>query len=186
MIFNSEPEAKPQTKSRTNLSLKILPVPTVGFSLPEYTNLPSSLDTKYFAQLGRHFSNLASVVNAAGVFANASERSGGVVALDPQFGCLPLIMGRDGQPVLMYKFVEVIHELVSLSEIQQEFPSLSYRQIEGGIAFLRALTQFNIRGLDIDAEEEQLLEASPQFQQQIKDALKKEATRVFTFEQQTV
>ena len=86
----------------------------------------------------------------------------------------------------MYKFVEVIHELISISEVQEELPSLSYRQIEGGITFLRALAQFNVRGKDIDEEEERLLEADPHFQQKIKDALNLETTRVFTFQQSIV
>ncbi len=133
-----------------------------------------------------YLSDIASVAKTVGVFAQACERSGGTVVLNPDFGCLPMIIGRDGEKVLMYKFVEVLHELVGLADIQQELPLLSYRQIEGGITFLRSLTQFNTRGVDIDAEEEQLLEASPKFQQQIKDALKMEQSRVFTFEQQTV
>lgn len=147
---------------------------------------PMSAEKPVATNAGPYLSDIAFVAKTAGVFAQACERSGGIVVLNPDFGCLPMIIGRDGEKVLMYEFVEVLHELVSLADIQQEIPSLSYRQIEGGITFLRSLTQFNIRGVDIDAEEEQLLEASPKFQQQIKDALKMEQSRVFTFEQQTV
>jgi len=186
MTLTTEAEAAPQVSPRANASLQITFTPTTGYKFPEYTNTVTSLSAIDFAQMSHHFSNMASVADSAGVFAQAGERSGGVVSLDPQFGCLPMIVGQDGEPVLMYKFVEVLHELVSLAEIEQELPTLSYKQIEGGITFLRALTQFNIRGLDIDAEEERLLEADPQFQQKIKDALKVEQIRVFSFEQQTV
>ncbi len=149
-------------------------------------SFPMSAEEPVVTSADPNLSDIASAAKTADVFAQACERSGGTVVLNPDFGCLPMIIGRNDEKVLMYKFVEVLHELVSLADVQQELPSLSYRQIEGGITFLRSLTQFNIRGVDIDAEEEQLLEASPKFQQQIKDALKMEQNRVFTFEQQTV
>ncbi len=174
------------TKPEVTTSFQITPAPTEGYSFFGNTNSVASFSSEDLSIISRQFTEIASVADSAKAFAQASARSGGVVIIASQFGCLPMIVGRDSEPVLMYKFVEVLHELVSLAQIQQELPALSYRQIEGGITFLRALTQFNIRGLDIDAEEERMLEASPEFQQRIKDALNLESTRVFTFEQQSV
>lgn len=179
MRHTTKTEDRSPLTQRIDQSYQITPPPRKLLGYSGYT-------TTDFALASQHLSEMASVTKTAGVFAQACERSGGTVVLNPDFGCLPMIIGRNREMVLMYKFVEVLHELTSLADIQRELPSLSYRQIEGGITFLRSLTQFNMRGVDIDAEEEQLLEASPKFQQQIKDALKMEQTRVFTFEQQTV
>jgi hypothetical protein len=150
------------------------------------TGNTAALTTSDFYQMHQQGNLMMSAASSAIFFARASERSGGTVVLNPQYGCLPMIMGRDEKPVLMYKFVEVLHELISLSEVQQELPSLSYKQIEGGITFLRVLAQFNTRDLDIDLEEERHLEADEDFQREIKAALKLEPTRVFTFKQQIV
>ena len=146
---------------KTNLPFRITPGPDEAFTLPFLT-------TQSVGAMKNHFSEMASVASSAEVFIKASERSGGAVIINPRFGCLPMIIGKDNKPVLMYKFVEVLHELVSLAEIKEELPTLSYQQIEGGITFLRDLAQFNVRGLNIDDEEEKHLEASPEFQQVIK------------------
>lgn len=85
---------------------------------------------------------------------------------------LPVLWGGDGEPVFLYHFVEGLDAAVDYKELQSQFPSLTLGQIGGAIAFLRGLSQFNVRGVDIDALEDLGLESAPEFQEQIRQSLK--------------
>ncbi len=103
--------------------------------------------------------------------------------MNTKYGCLPFMLGNDGQPVLLYEFVEVLDEYFDYDRVKAEFPTLSYGQISGAIAFLRKLAQFNTRQLNIDDLEDAELEASPEFQSLIEQSLaNREVGRVLTVE----
>lgn len=117
------------------------------------------------------------------VFKVASEQTGNFVNIDPRFAGLPMFMGSNNKPVLLYEFVEVIQEVLDIEEVKRELPSLSYAQIVGGVSFLRRLSQFNTRGVDIDELEDEATEGSAEFQLQLKSALAQEAKHVLSAEQ---
>lgn len=92
-----------------------------------------------------------------------STLTGGYVQFHQELGCLPALIGNDSRPVFLYEFVEVLDELVDYDRIKEEFPTLSFAQINGAIAFLRKVSQLNARGVDIDALEDEAAAQDPQF-----------------------
>lgn len=100
------------------------------------------------------------------VLVECSVSTGGYVQVNPQIGCLPMLVGNDSRPVFLYQFVEALDGLVDYDRIREEFPTLSYAQIDGAMAFIRKVAQINARGIDIDeledaadAEDAQLIDA---------------------------
>lgn len=113
------------------------------------------------------------------MYQQASRRNGDFVTIDPQFSDLPLLWGSDKCPVFVYEVVDLIEETLDLSELHSRLPTLSYAQIAGTLGFLRTLAQFNRKGLDIDAMQDEDMEASPEFQQALRNAVQdKETARV--------
>ena len=86
-----------------------------------------------------------------GAFDRAAHVTGGVVLLDDSLGRLPVLRGSNGEPVPLYKVVEVMDELLDFDELRAEFPTLSYTQLDACLTFIRALCQTNIHGIDVDA-----------------------------------
>jgi hypothetical protein len=82
------------------------------------------------------------------------EDTGNYVQLLPQYKFLPVLVDVNEQPIPLYHFVEVLDEVVDYSKLQQEFPTLSFAQIDGAIAFLRKIAQFNSAEIDLDEFED--------------------------------
>ncbi len=109
----------------------------------------------------------------------ASEKNGSYVIIEQRFGFLPLLWGKDQQPIPVYEVVEEIEAVLDFSELHSRFPSLSYTQISAALGFLRSLAQFNSKGVDIDALQDEEIENSQSFQETVKQAMEdKEALRV--------
>ncbi len=89
------------------------------------------------------------------VLLECSNATGGYVHVNPQMGCLPALIGSDSHPIYLYQFVEALDSLVDYERIKGEFPTLSYAQINGAIAFIRKVSQINARGIDIDELEDE-------------------------------
>jgi hypothetical protein len=85
----------------------------------------------------------------------SSDSTGGYVQIQQELGCLPALIGNDERPVFLYEFVEALDGAVDYDVLKEEFPTLSYAQINGAINFLRKVAQFNMRGVDIDALEDE-------------------------------
>ncbi len=115
------------------------------------------------------------------IYIHAGQATGNSVVLDAQHGCLPVLIGADQRAIPLYDFVEALDGIVNYSELQKEFPNLSFTQIAGAIAFLRKLAQFNTRGVDIDHLQDEALEQSTEFQEVVRRAIADQgATRVLT------
>ncbi len=124
------------------------------------------------------------IVSQARFLAQASEKSGGVVIISPHYDCLPILIGNDGEPVRLYELVEEWDSLTDYDDIQERFPTLSYMQVAGAIAFIRKITQFNSRQEDVDAFVSHEIESNPDFQQELRDALAdREMARVLVADQ---
>ena len=101
----------------------------------------------------------------------ASKRAGGVVQFPPQYSHVPTLIGSDGEPVLLSRVVEEIETVLDPQDIPDAFPTLSYTQIVGALAFLRRVAQFNTKGLDLDELGDEGIEQSEAFQQAITESL---------------
>ncbi len=113
------------------------------------------------------------------MYQQASRRNGGFVTIDHKFGDLPLLWGSDKHPIFVYEVVELIEETLDFSELHSRLPTLSYAQIAGAVGFLRTLAQFNRKGVDIDAMQDEDMEANSEFQQALRNAVQdKETARV--------
>ncbi len=109
----------------------------------------------------------------------ASERTGFIVQVDAKYGYLPVVVGVDQEPVLLFNIVEEVEGIVDLQDLKNRFPTLSLGQLAGVFGFLRFLSQFNRSGIDIDAIEDRRFESDPEFQDAVKQSLNdKVATRV--------
>lgn len=108
-----------------------------------------------------------------------SVSTGGYVQINPQLGCLPALIGSDARPVYLYEFVEALDGLIDYASVKEEFPTLSYAQINGAIAFIRKIAQTNAKGIDIDALEDEDDANDVELMKAIRSALNSgEASRV--------
>ncbi len=110
-------------------------------------------------------------------YVRASEATGSAVRLDPDYGCLPILVGNNDQPVFLYEVVEALDGAVDYQALRAEFPNLSFGQIAGALALLRKLAQFNTRGVDIDQLKDALIEGSAEFQAQMAVAMADQEVR---------
>lgn len=100
-----------------------------------------------------------------------SALTGGHVRLDTELGCLPALIGSDARPIFLYEFVEALDGLVDYDSIKEEFPTLSYAQISGAIAFIRKVAQLNARGINIDELEDEADANDANLTNALRDAL---------------
>jgi len=105
-----------------------------------------------------------------------NKATGGYIHLNPDLGFLPVLVGNDGQSVSLYEFVEALDGLIDYDELQGEFPNLSFAQINSAISFLRKMAQFNIRGIDLDALEDERLIRDDTLLIQLEKAFKDQET----------
>lgn len=116
---------------------------------------------------------------ASPFFKSSSQRNGGIVKIDRRYGYLPLLWGKDGKPVFVYEIIEEIEGIIDLSELQSRLPSLSYAQIAGSLGFVRSLSQFNRKCVDIDSLVDEAAESDPEFLSALEKAVEdQEAVRV--------
>lgn len=84
----------------------------------------------------------------------ASHATGDYIKLLSEYSFCPALIGNDNEPVFLYRFIEVIDEILDYDEIKKELPTLSFSQINSAISFLRKFVQFNARKIDIDELED--------------------------------
>lgn len=136
-------------------------------SLSEDAAIPSSL----------HVINMPKVLYALRTW---NKQAGGYIQLSPDFAHLPILIGNDNEPVALYELVETLDGLVDFDDIQEEFPNLSYAQIDGAIAFLRKVAQYNSKGIDVDDLEDEAMAQDQEFLRELREALADQETfRVF-------
>lgn len=91
------------------------------------------------------------VPNVLDLLVKASEITGSYVELSPEFYFCPVLKDNTGRVVPLYEFVEILDELIDYEDIKKELPTFSFAQINGAVAFLRKIAQFNSADIDIDA-----------------------------------
>lgn len=114
-----------------------------------------------------HIQKALSVVES---LLRASVATGSHVQLVPEISFCPVLIGDDKSPVYLYEFVEALEDVVDYDEIKKELPSLSVGQIGGAIAFLRKISQFNVKGIDIDELEDEELVNDAAFLSELRKA----------------
>ena len=100
-----------------------------------------------FMETTAHYRALMTVLDT---FNEWSVDTGGHVQLLQEFSFCPVLMGSDSLPVFLYEFIEIIDETVDYDRIREELPTITSAQIDGAISFIRRLTQFNMKNVDID------------------------------------
>lgn len=116
------------------------------------------------------------------VLADASTATGGHVIFSPDYHFFPVLLGGDSQPVPLYELVEVLDGLVDYAALKEEFPSLSYAQINGALLFLRKVAQFNVHGVDVDEMEAAEIADNPAFLEELRRAVAdQEISRVLNY-----
>lgn len=114
---------------------------------------------------------------------NAGQNTGNYVILHKESDFLPGLIGNNQEFIPLFRFIEVMDELIDYDRVIQEFPSLSYPHISGAISFLRQVAQFNLRGYNIDEIENDELVADEKFLSELRQALAdEEVTRVLNFD----
>lgn len=126
---------------------------------------------RYFQDRGKPANEATGRLEVARTYARASQSTGGIVRIEPDCACIPYIVGRDGEPVLVYRLVEVLDEHVDLEAVQKDLPNLTIGQIAAALQFVRKLSQFNTRMVDIDEEIDRHWEESNAFQDTVRRAL---------------
>lgn len=93
---------------------------------------------------------------------------------------LPVIKGANDELTFLYEFVQEWDAATDYADLQERMPNLTFGQIASAISFLRGVSQFNTRGIDIDALEDDDIESSAAFQEMIQKSLGELTTgRVF-------
>ncbi len=100
-----------------------------------------------------------------------SISAGGYVQLLPEMNYLPALIDSNQNPVFLYEIVEVIDEFIDYDLIQEEYPALTYSQIQGAISFLRKVSQINARDIDIDELEDSIDADNPELLESLRMAL---------------
>lgn len=109
-------------------------------------------------------------------FVTASQATGNYVKFLPKYDFCPLLMGNDDNPVALYEFIEALDGAVNYELLKEEFPNLSFAQINGAISFLRKVAQFNIQGIDIDEIEDLETANDPDLIESLKKAIADQET----------
>jgi hypothetical protein len=143
-----------------------------------------SISTRELRALRELSARVRDLADKVACFTTASEAAGGFVQISRRYHCLPLLLGTDGEPVLLYEVVEAVQECIDLDDLKARFPNLTYSQLYGSLAFLRKLAQFNTAGHDIDDLESEIAERDPAFHEELRRALAdQERTRVLSAQQ---
>jgi len=85
-----------------------------------------------------------------GQYSQSNDAVGGPIQLLPQYSFCPVLVQRDQTPIFLFQFVEVLDGLIDYEAVKNQLPGLSFGQIGGAIAFIRKLSQFNLKAIDID------------------------------------
>ena len=110
-------------------------------------------ETRVKVPLGSYSEENVAPVNALPLLKEAAAYTGGYVKVEPEMKHLPLLEREARTPVYLYQLVEAINGLIDYDEVIEEFPGLSYSQVNGALDFLRRLSQFNTASVDVDAVE---------------------------------
>lgn len=81
------------------------------------------------------------------------EASGGHVVMYAGFHHMPALIDAQGQPVLLYEFVEGLDGILAYDDVKAEF-SLTHGQIDSALSFLRRVAMINPERYDPDAIED--------------------------------
>ena len=75
------------------------------------------------------------------LFEKASKETGGYVKLIEEADFRPMIIGDDSQYIPLTELLDYIDVKLDYKAAQENFPNLSYSQIDGALSFLRRLVQ---------------------------------------------
>jgi len=149
-----------------------------GWAFRENTGTSTSLSREVDEWLSRLADAQASA-QVVRVLSHCSDITGGYVRMLPEFYCIPVLIGADNQAVPLYEFVEVLEGAIDYDSVIAELPNLTHPQINGALSFLRKLSQFNPRNIDIDSLEDEHIGRDTELIEELRRAVAdKETSRV--------
>ncbi len=83
-------------------------------------------------------------------YSRYNDAVGRPIQLLPQYSFCPALMQINERPLFLFQFVDVLDEVIDYEAVRERLPGLSFGQIGGAIAFIRKLSQFNLKGINID------------------------------------
>ena len=114
----------------------------------------------------------------------ASSLSNNYVEISENYSYCPVLIDKEGKAIFLFRFLETIDGLLDYDKIREEYPTLTFAQIDGAISFFRKLAQTNCREIDIDAFEERVI--SENFSTELREALRnQERIRVLNRSEQS-
>ena len=139
--------------------------------------------TRFISEAQENIIYLQERTSFAKYLYDAGQNTGNYVILHKESALLPGLIDNNHEFIPLFRFIEVMDELIDYDRVIQEFPSLSYPHISGAISFLRQVAQFNLRDYNIDEIEDDELVADEKFLSELRQALaNKEVTRVLNFD----
>jgi hypothetical protein len=122
------------------------------------------------------------VTNILDILNGCSERTGNYIQLLPELGFCPALIDSDNNSIFLYEFVETLDELIDYDAIREEYPGLSFAQIDGAISFLREIAKFNVYNVDLDEFEHEEMVNDQEFLNALRQGLAdREVSRMLDF-----
>jgi len=109
-----------------------------------------------------------------------SEETGSYVQILKEYACCPVLIGSDAEPIFLYKFIEIIDEIIDFGRLKEELPTLTFGQLNGAISFLRKLAQFNVKFVDVDDLEDEMLMNTDQILEELRSVITEENSHVLS------
>jgi hypothetical protein len=107
----------------------------------------------------------------------AGSLSSGYVKILSTYSYCPVLIDREGKPIFLFRFLETIDEMLDYDKIREEYPTITFAQIDGAMSFLRRLAQTNCNEIDLDSFEDTII--AENFAEELRDALRdQESVRV--------
>lgn len=164
-VFNNSTSTseiiRPTLAARESGRSSVIVYPT-GDSAGSTTQDTTELLGEAVGQLGELYKRME-LVNT---LAHISKAAGNYVQLRQEYRFVPVLIDSGNHPIPLFQFIEVMDGQIDYGALKEEFPGLSYSQIDGAIQFLKKVAQINSNGVDlgnledeIDLEDDELVAA---------------------------
>jgi hypothetical protein len=111
-----------------------------------------------------------------------AQDSGDYVTIREDCGFCPGLIDNHQDFIPLFSLVEVFDEVLDYDRVLEEFPGLTYSQINGAMLFLKKISQFNTAGVDISQYIEDEFTQHDELIEELREALRnQEVARVLNF-----
>jgi hypothetical protein len=100
----------------------------------------------------------------------ASSLSNSYVKILENYSYCPVLIDKEGKAIFLFRFLETIDGMLDYDKIKEEYPTLTFAQIDGAISFLIKIAQTNYSEIDIEDLEEKVIYEN--FSTELREALR--------------